>query len=139
MTAPLTLQQLRELSARMPFNRSIGLRIAKTHKDGVTIEVPLREDLLNLVGMLHGGVSATIADAAVGIAILRHFGGKRQATTLELKINYFRPVADGKVVARSRLLRVGNQVVVGSVELRDGHGKATGTALVTYMLLDKMG
>lgn len=135
----MTLKELRDLARRMPFNRSVGLRVVRRHKDGVTIEVPLRDDLRNLAGMLHGGVSATIADAAVGIAIASHFSGRRPATTLEMKINYFRPVADGKVVARSRLLRVGNQVVVGSVELRDGHGRPTGAALVTYMLLDKMG
>ena len=132
----LTLQQLRELSNRMPFNRSLGLRIAKVHSDGVTIEIPMRDDLRNLAGLLHGGVSATIADAAVGIAILRHFGGRRACTTVDLKINYFRPIADGKVIARSKLLRIGQHLVVGSVELKDSEGNLAGFATATYMLLE---
>ncbi|MBL8231020.1 MAG: PaaI family thioesterase [Bryobacterales bacterium] len=132
---PLTLSQLRAMTGKMPFNHSLGLRIAKVHRDGVTLEIPFRSDLKNLVGGLHGGVSATIADAAVGIAILRHFGGKRRCTTVELKINYFRPITHGKIVARSKLLRVGANLVVGSVDLRDGDGKLAGAALATYMLI----
>ncbi len=135
MSEKLNLTSLRKLVTRMPFNQSLGLRVVRVHPDGVTIEIPLRDDLRNNAGVLHGGVSATIADAAVGIAIVRHFGGNRRATTVELKINYFRPVADGKVVARSKLLRVGNHLVVGSVELRDAHGHSTGFATVTYMLI----
>src|SRR5690349_12811022 len=131
----LTLQQLRELSQRMPFNRSLGLRIAKTHTDGVTIEIPLRDDLRNFTGQLHGGVGATIADVAVGVAIHHHFGGRRPCTTVDLKINYFRPIQEGKIVARSKLLRIGNHLVVGTVELKDKDRKLAGFATVTYMLL----
>jgi len=135
----LSLEALRELSGRMPFNRSLGLRIAKVHQDGVTIEIPVRDDMRNLAGLLHGGVSATIADAAVGIAVLRHFGGQRACTTVDLKINYFRPIANGKVVARSKLLRIGNHLVVGTVELKDAGRNLAGFATVTYMLLETAG
>jgi len=133
--APLTLSQLRAMTSRMPFNHSLGVRIAKVHRDGVTLEIPMRNDLKNLAGTLHGGVSATIADAAVGLAIFRHFGGKRKFTTVELKINYFRPIAHGKIVARSKLLRVGGHLVVGSVDLRDADGNLSGAALATFMLI----
>ena len=134
--AKLSLAELRDLTRRMPFNQSIGLRIAKTHSDGVTVEIPVRDDLRNLAGLLHGGVTATIADVAVGIAIHHHFGGKRMCTTVDLKINYFRPIENGKVVARSRLLRIGNHLVVGTVEIRDGARNLAGFATVTYMLLE---
>src|SRR5437899_1020807 len=112
----LTLQQLRARTSRMPFNSSLGLRIVKLHQDGVTVEIPMRDDLRNGAGILHGGVTATIADVAVGMAIAHHFGGSRETTTVELKINYFRPILRGKVVARSKLLRIGQHLVVGSVD-----------------------
>jgi uncharacterized protein (TIGR00369 family) len=135
----LTLAETRALTTRMPFNQSLGLRVAQVHADGVTIEIPMREDMRNLAGVLHGGVSATIADAAVGIAVVRHFGGQRATATVEMKINYFKPIEAGKVVARSRLLRVGQHLVVGSVDLTDADGNSTGFAVVTYMLLGTMG
>ena len=137
MESKMPIGKLRELVGHMPFNNILGLRVARTHRDGVTVEIPLSGDLRNSAGILHGGVTATIADAAVGIAITHHFGGRRPSTTVDLKINYFRPIADGKVVARSRLLRIGNHLVVGTVAITDAHGNAAGFAVVTYMLLDQ--
>jgi len=77
-----------------------------------------------------------MADAAVGIAIQLHFGGKRRITTVEMKINYFRPVSEGVIRARSHLLRMGSTLCVGSVDLTDNHGRAIGTAIVTYIFVD---
>ena len=121
----------------MPFNQLLGIRVARLHPDGVTIECNLREELRNSAGVLHGGVTATMADAAVGIALSRHFGGLKTATTVELKINYLRPIADGKAAARARLLRIGAHLCVGRVDIFNAGRQLAATALVTYMLLRK--
>ena len=76
-----------------------------------------------------------MADAAVGIALTRHLGGTRLITTVELKINYLRPVGSGKEFARAHLLRVGSALCVGRADLFDEKGNLVGAALVTYMLL----
>ena len=131
----MNLRQLRAVMASIPFNASLGIRVARVHADGVTIECPVRDDLRNRSGVLHGGVSATLADVAVGVSLSRHFGNQRPATTAEMKINYFRPVAAGKLVARARLLRVGSHLCVGQVDLFDAEKNRVGVALVTYMLL----
>ncbi len=95
----------------------------------------MRDDLKNSAGVMHGGVAATVADAAVGIALANHFGGLRPFTTTDLKINYLRPIAHGKIVARSHLVRIGKTLCVGRVDLSDGHDKLAAVAIVTYMLL----
>ncbi|MBI1789246.1 MAG: PaaI family thioesterase [Acidobacteria bacterium] len=128
-------QTLNELIARMPFNRLLGLRVARTHRDGITIECTLREELHNMAGVLHGGVTATLADAAVGMAIHHHFKGVRRATTVEMKINYFLPIDHGKVRARAHLIRTGSTLCVGRVDIFDARKRLAGAALVTYMLL----
>ena len=133
---PLSLGKLQAALSRIPFNASLGIRAVRLHPDGITIECPLRDDLRNAAGVLHGGVTATLADVAVGMALTRHFGGHRPATTVELKVNFLRPVAGGKVTARSRLLRVGSTLCVGEVDLFDEEKRRVGAALVTYMLLD---
>ncbi len=119
----------------MPFNQRLGFRVVKRHRDGVTLECALRPDMLNGAGLLHGGVTATLADAAAGFAIWNHFGGRRRATTAEMKINYLRPVGRGKIVARSRLARAGSTLCVSQVDVRDAEGRLAAVALVTYMLL----
>jgi acyl-CoA thioesterase len=118
------------------FNHLLGLELVRTHRDGLTIQCRVRPDLLNSAGTLHGGVAASVADAAVGSALYHHFGGKRRFTTIELKINYFRPVTEGRLVARSRLVRIGSTVCVGTVDLSDSQRRSVGVAIVTYMLLE---
>jgi len=134
--ARLTAQQLRRFLLKVPFATLLGIKLTRVHRDGITIECALRHDLTNSVAVAHGGVAATLADAAVGAAINRHFGGARPFTTVEMKINYFLPVAEGRIFARSRLLRIGSTLCVGSVDLTNSQGSQLGTALVTYMLLD---
>ena len=130
---------IREMLPRMAFNSVLGIRLHDTHDDGVTISCQVRPKLLNLAGVLHGGVSATLADAAVGIATSRHYKG-RPITTVELKINYFRPIpVKSTVYARARLLRTGSTLSVGEVEIRDREQNLCGIALVTYILLDMRG
>ena len=62
--------------------------------------------------------------------------GGRRITTVELKINYFLPVTEGRIFARSHLLRIGSTLCVGNVDLTDEHGRAIGTAIVTYMFIN---
>jgi uncharacterized protein (TIGR00369 family) len=119
---------------RMPFNQLLGMRLVALHKDGLTIECAVRADMMNGAGVLHGGVAATMADAAAGIATARQTGGQR-ITTVELKINYFRPVLKGHVRARAYLIRVGGTLVVSRVDLSDQEKNLIGTALVTYIIL----
>ncbi len=119
----------------MAFNKLLGLRLVAVHKDGVTVELTVRPDMMNGAGVLHGGVTATMVDAAAGIATNRELGGGRMITTVELKINYFLPVMSGRVRARAHLMRVGKTLTVSRVDLFDQRKKLIGTALVTYMIL----
>jgi uncharacterized protein (TIGR00369 family) len=120
----------------MPFNQLVGLRVLRRHPDGVTIACQLSDRLRNSAGVMHGGVLATLADAAVGIGLASHFGGRRPVTTTEMKINYLRPIQDGKIVARSHLLRVGKRLCVGRVDMLDAKRQLAAVAIVTYIRLD---
>ena len=131
------MSDLRAIVKSMPFNHLLCMRVVRRHRDGITIEIAMRDELRNSAGVLHGGVTATLADAAVGIAIANHFHGQRAATTTELKVNYFLPIMDGKIIARSHLIRVGSTLCVGRVDLFDSQKRLVGAALVSYMLLPK--
>jgi len=119
----------------IPFNDLLGIVIKRLHRDGVTLECEVRDDLRNGHGGLHGGVTATLVDTAVGIGILHVFNGKRPCTTVEMKLNYFLPLVNGKVTARSKLLRVGSSLAIGSVEIKDGRKRLAAFGTATYKLL----
>ena len=106
------------------------------HDDGVTVECPVREDLLNPMGVVHGGVTTSVADAAMGVALTRHFGREKSVTTIELKINFLRPIVEGKIVARARIVRAGRRICVGQVDVFNAEGKAVAVALMTFAVLE---
>jgi acyl-CoA thioesterase len=124
------------LAQKIAFNSLLGIELLRAHSDGVTLRCKVKKELLNSHGALHGGVTASLADVAVGVAIQHHFRGKRSISTVELKVSYFRPVTSGALLARARLLRIGSTLCVGSVDLTDTQGNAVGTAIVTYIFLD---
>lgn len=132
---PLTRAQVQAFVDSSPFNSLLEMRVARVHADGVTLECRLRQDTRNTHGTLHGGVYATLADAAVGVAIAAHYEFKRKATTVEMKVNFFLPIVEGKLKARAKLLRLGSSLAVGSVDLYNDQKKLAGAALVTYKLL----
>ncbi len=135
LLTPLTFQQSADFLHTIPFNALVGLRLLRFHADGVTIGCAMRPELRNAHGMLHGGVSATLVDVAVGVALTRHLGRPRAATTVELKINYLRPVKDGRVTARAHLVRVGKNLCTARVDVFNGSKDPAAVALVTYMIL----
>ena len=131
-----TAQKTRAFLTGHAFNHLIGFELVRVHRDGLTIQFRVRPELLNSAGAVHGGVTASLADVAVGSALYHHFGGTRRFTTVELKVNYFRPVTEGRLLARSRLVRIGSRICVGQVDLSDEHRRSVGLAIVTYMFLD---
>jgi len=116
------------------FNQYVGIQLLRKHPNGVTVECRMRKELLNFAGVLHGGVTATLADVAVGQALIQR---GHKTTTVELKINYLRPITGSKVTARSHLLRIGKTLSTARVDIFDDKKSLAAVALVTYMLLEE--
>jgi uncharacterized protein (TIGR00369 family) len=92
----------------VPVARLIGFE-AKDIADGrATVILAAGPEHANPMGTLHGGILCDIADAAMGMAFASTLAPEESFTTVELKINFFRPVwkarltAEGAVVQRDR-------------------------------------
>jgi uncharacterized protein (TIGR00369 family) len=119
----------------MPLETNLKLNVAERHTDGVTVQFPLAAEFINSHGVLHGGITATIADEAAWHAIDNHFGKPTPCTTTELKVNYLRPIVGAKVIARAYLVRAGKTLCVSRVDIFDDQQQLAAIAIVTYMLL----
>jgi uncharacterized protein (TIGR00369 family) len=120
----------------MPFEHSLDLHVIEKHDDGVTVAFDLRAPYLNSNGVLHGGVTASLADEAAWHAIENYFGqGRRKTTTTELKVNYLRPIGGDTVTARAHLVRAGKTLCVTQIEIFDEQKNLAAIGIVTYMLL----
>jgi uncharacterized protein (TIGR00369 family) len=119
----------------MPFENQLKLHVAERHADGVTVHFPLTPQYLNSNGVLHGGITATIADEAAWHAIEHHFGQPINCTTTELKVNYLRPIFGAQAIARAYLVRAGKRLCVSRIDIFDDTNNLAAIAIVTYMLL----
>jgi uncharacterized protein (TIGR00369 family) len=123
------------------FESGLQIAITRKHKDGATCALPIREDLLNGTGSLHGGVIASIADEVAWLSILTVLGREDQKmTTTELKVNYLRPIAGEKMVgkkltARGFVLKLGRMLAVTRIDILDDKKQLAAHATVTYAML----
>jgi uncharacterized protein (TIGR00369 family) len=97
-----------------PIGKLLGLRITNSGAGRATVEFEASGRYANPMGTLHGGVLCDLADAAMGVAYLSTLAKGETATTIELKINFLRPVWNAKLRAEARVVRAGK--VVGLVE-----------------------
>lgn len=97
------------------FHKAVGIEFIELHEDGATMRLMVRDEHLNGAGVVHGGVTFTLADSALGYGIYRTLG--KPCTTAEMKINYIRPAMGGVLVARSRIVKKGRRLVVARAEV----------------------
>lgn len=119
----------------MGFSKMLGVRLARKHKDGVTVECALHDGLLNSNRVAHGGAIAAIVDEAAWHALEHYLKRSRHSTTTELQVNYLRPLTGKKAIARAYVLRAGKTLCVVRVDVKDAHRRLAAVAMVTYMLL----
>jgi uncharacterized protein (TIGR00369 family) len=94
------------------------------------------EEHYNPLGVVHGGFLATLLDTAMSSAIFTSLELGRMFSTLEIKVNYLRPLrADsGSVTCEGRAVHVGRTVATGEGRVTNEAGKLVATATSTCML-----
>ena len=87
------------------------------------------------MGTLHGGVLGDIADAAMGIAWAATLGDGETFTTLELKINFLKPVWTGELMALGRVVKGGRTIGLIECDVVDARQALVARASSTVMTL----
>jgi acyl-CoA thioesterase len=83
-------------------------------------------------GFVHGGVYATIIDAALGEVVHASLGEGGSAVTIELNMNLMRAVADGGLTAYGQVIHSTGSLVVGTADVRDDHGELVASGRGTF-------
>ena len=89
----------------------------------------------NPMGTLHGGILCDIADAAMGMAFASTLAPDESFTTIELKINFFRPVWRAQLRAEGKVVRRGSTIGYTECEITDEQGRLIAKASSTCMAL----
>ncbi|HEY2545942.1 MAG TPA: PaaI family thioesterase [Candidatus Acidoferrum sp.] len=139
MSAPEPRLQpdLRSISAAkgVPIARLLGFEVTEGGEGRAVVMLKAGLQHANPMGTLHGGVLCDIADAAMGVAFASTLAAGESFTTIELKINFFRPVWEATLKAESKVVRRGSTVGYVECEITDESARLVAKAASTCMVL----
>jgi uncharacterized protein (TIGR00369 family) len=133
------LTSVRERARANRFWQSLGIEVEAAGEGWVKLRVPVRDDLRNAPGApVHGGVLATLVDAAVGGALgtygVAAAGGTDQAT-LDLNVSFVGAARGDAIFAEGRIIRRGRTIAFGETRVTDAAGALVAIGRATYMIL----
>lgn len=120
-----------------PIAQLIGLRTISVEAGESQLELDAGPQHANPMGTLHGGVLCDLADLAMGAAYASSLGRGETFTTLELKINFLRPVWEEKLHAIGKVVNRGRSVGLVECNITDSRGRLVAKATSTCMTLQK--
>ncbi|MBS0248328.1 MAG: PaaI family thioesterase [Proteobacteria bacterium] len=120
-----------------PISEALGFRLVEAEPTRVVFEGTPELRHYNPIGVVHGGFAATLLDSALACAILSTILKGETSTTLELKLNFVRPITKdtGPVRAEGRLIHRGRSVATSEGDLKDASGKLYAHATTTCMII----
>jgi uncharacterized protein (TIGR00369 family) len=104
--------RVRASFARQAVMTLIGAVMTRVEPGRCTIELPVREDLTQQHGFVHGGVVGMIADSAGGYAAFTLMPADASVLTVEYKINMLAPARGERLVARGEVLKPGRTLSI---------------------------
>jgi len=115
--------------------RLIGFEVTNIAEGRATVILAAGLQHANPMGTLHGGILCDIADAAMGIAFASTLAPDESFTTIELKINFFRPVWQAKLKAEGTVVRRGETIGYVECIISDDENRLVAKAASTCMAL----
>jgi len=119
----------------IPVARLIGFE-AKEIADGcATVMLAAGLQHANPMGTLHGGILCDIADAAMGMAFASTLAPEESFTTVELKVNFFRPIWQAQLKAEGTVVQRGRTIGYVECDITDEEDRLVAKAASTCMVL----
>ncbi|WP_028402168.1 PaaI family thioesterase [Ectobacillus panaciterrae] len=119
-----------------PSSKFLGYSISDV--SDMHVEIAFTADVnihANPMGTLHGGVLSAIADTAMGLAYATTLDEDETFTTIELKINYLKPVWNSTLCAVGKVVKRGQMIGLLECDIFDERNKLVARASSTGMAL----
>jgi uncharacterized protein (TIGR00369 family) len=127
-------QEIRDRMASSPFHSGLGIRVLDVREGGVGHALDASGVHPHQGGPLHGGVIATLADTAAGLAVRSAIEPGSGHVTVNLDVQYLRAGALGTVEAHGRVVRAGRSIVFAEAEVMGADGAVLARAQVTVAI-----
>jgi uncharacterized protein (TIGR00369 family) len=143
MRAAMSLSGIEWLRAMMrgeipgpPLAYLIGMKLLEIEEGSVIVTLTPAEYHYNPMGVLHGGIAATLFDSSLGCAVQTLLPAGKLAPTLQLQVNYIRPVTvkTGQIYCSGRVLYPGKQTATAEGRMTDQSGTLLAHATGTFVI-----
>jgi len=114
---------------------TIGARIGDVKPGSVTVELDAGARHRHGGGVVQGGIITQIADAAMGMSMATLQDDGHWNTTIELKINFFRPVVEGRLRAVGRVVDMKQSLLFSEADVFDAQDRLVARASSTCMVV----
>jgi 1,4-dihydroxy-2-naphthoyl-CoA hydrolase len=130
--------ELLERLSRGTFAERVGIRITEVGPDYLRATLPVTPAVHQPYGVLHGGVSAALAETVGSVAANLCIDGQRQQCLgQEINANHLRPVVSGLVTATARPYHIGSRSQVWGIEIRDEDGRLVCISRLTIAVVQR--
>src|SRR3982074_33022 len=119
----------------MPVGELIGFKLVEAGEGRALVTLSAGPRHANPMGTLHGGILCDIADAAMGLAFASTLAPEESLTTVELKINFFRPVWQARLKAEGTVVQRGQTMGYVECTITDEENRLVAKAESTCMVL----
>lgn len=129
------------IDGTLPMNtmaRTLDYVITEASKGRVVITAEPGPDHLNPAGTVHGGLSATLLDSCMGLAIQSMLDKGIAQTTVEFKISLVRPItpATGLITAVGVVLNCGRRIGTAEGRITDRNGRLLAHGTTTCLIFE---
>src|SRR5437867_2964770 len=115
-----------------PICVTLRMRLVSCREGAATLSmVSADKKFYNPMGTVHGGIITDLADASMGYAVITTLEREETFTTLELKMNFLRPVFEGKLTARAKVLHGGRTIALAELVVRNSEKKVVARGVAT--------
>ena len=120
-----------------PFADMIGFEVTDRGDGRCTTRLVINGHHMNPHGVVHGAVIYALADTGMGGALTSVLAADQICSTIEIKINYFRPAISGILTCETEVVNRGSRTGVLESRVSDDSGRLIAQALGTFMILAK--
>jgi uncharacterized protein (TIGR00369 family) len=129
-------QDVRERFARSEFHsRWLALTLERVDRGEVDVAMDVQRHHLNLMGTLHGGMIATLADTATGLALRSTLEEGTTFTTTQLGVTFLAPGREGRILAKGRVVKSGRRFGYAEADVVDAEGRLLARATATFAIM----
>ena len=118
-----------------PVAQLLGMRLVDVEDGRAVFELDTDRRFWNPMGTVHGGILCDLADAALGVCWASTLAEGETFTTVELKINFLRPIREGRIEAIGTVTKRGRHIGMTECQVIDEKGRLVAKASATVMTL----